>query len=134
MCTQLRIEHTTLPPELPEMSHSLSEYIINENQNENEIEIENENESSIIDFEESIFSSTNTNDNDNELEEKYRIFFDAFIDEEGEYDINLYQWIQSLQKIGLCINEKEIIQTEFKPDKLKHLTRYIYHFMQNTGR
>eukprot|EP01083_Nonionella_stella_P219584 786434_1 len=82
MCQSLRIQHTSIPPSLPEMSPSLSEYIINHNNDnpthDNDIPImesaeskhddnipmnniwDHRHESSTIDFiEESIFSSTN---------------------------------------------------------------------------
>eukprot|EP01083_Nonionella_stella_P074525 202192_1 len=41
-------------------------------------------------------------------EDKYRCFFSAFIDEEGDDDINMFQWMTSLQKLNINLSEKQI--------------------------
>lgn len=55
-----------------------------------------------------IYGADDENEDD-ELDEKYRVFFSAFIDEEGDDDINICQWLSSVQKLGVNLNEKQIV-------------------------
>ena len=44
-----------------------------------------------------------------EVDEQYRLFFAAFVDEEEADDVNLYQWIKSLAKLNLELSEAELV-------------------------
>jgi len=44
-----------------------------------------------------------------EVDEQYRLFFAAFIDEEEADDINVYQWLESVLKLKLEVTESELV-------------------------
>jgi len=46
---------------------------------------------------------------DKALEEKFRLFFTAFVDEEEADDVTLCQWIEALSKLELAVSETELV-------------------------
>ena len=136
-CQTMRIQHTTISSN-PELSISVSEYIESMTRSCNDITVTlnsapnlsdgaysgnnacnfnqigvNPEEFGII-KEEQQMDVTNidlygADDEEDDENEKYRVFFSAFIDEEGDDDINICQWLSSVQKLPVNLNEKQIV-------------------------
>merc|ERR1711933_634275 len=103
-CRWIRGQHTSIPC-IPEMSASVSEYMVSASKTCNILNPTAAN----IEYSYDIDGKTKENDDDPMEKEKYRVFFTAFIDEEGEDDINMYQWLTSLQKLKINLTEQQIV-------------------------
>ena len=128
-CRSMCIQHTTIPC-IAEMSPSVSEYIesisrstinIMTLRSTTNLRLSDEAYSGHDQTRESLQYNNNQydgahhhhhheNDTENEEnEEKFRVFFCAFIDEEGEDDVNMCQWLTSLKKLRINLTEKQIV-------------------------
>mmetsp|Transcript_21479 Transcript_21479/g.34410 ORF Transcript_21479/g.34410 Transcript_21479/m.34410 type:complete len:739 (+) Transcript_21479:181-2397(+) len=131
-CKCLCVQHTAIKC-VPEMTPSVSEYIESMSI-ANEVEVDRE----VVDDDDNAMNRDNTFEHTLDTveteayshrppvaavaadaeqcslygsieDDQYEVFFNAFIDEEGEDDINICQWLCSLSKLNLNLTEKEIV-------------------------